>query len=179
MGEGEVESPGVSDITTCHPPHHQAPTPPWSFGALVLINIILPPLLRRSHSSNFQRTVSSVLFMSSSAPLRGSSRANKSAVSQALNYRRTSNSILPLASPIPAARTQQSQAQQQPPQHPRSPAFRQCFHSQSPKMSMPASHGHSKPCCNIPPVVSSGYQPKGSYEEIGGFKTCMSLCVTK
>lgn len=39
--------------------------------------------------------------------------------------------------------------------------------------SMPASHGHSAACCNIPPIVSKGYQPKGSYEEIGGYKTCM------
>lgn len=39
--------------------------------------------------------------------------------------------------------------------------------------SMPASHGHSAACCNIPPVVSKGYKAKGSYEEIGGYKTCM------
>lgn len=39
--------------------------------------------------------------------------------------------------------------------------------------AMPASHGHSAACCNIPPIVSKGYQPKGSYEEIGGYKTCM------
>ncbi|KAL7898400.1 Alpha/Beta hydrolase protein [Trichoderma sp. TUCIM 5745] len=37
--------------------------------------------------------------------------------------------------------------------------------------SMPASHGHSAACCNIPPVVSKGYKAKGSYEEIGGYKT--------
>lgn len=37
--------------------------------------------------------------------------------------------------------------------------------------SMEATQGHSKPCCNIPPVVSSGYKARGSYEEIGGFKT--------
>ncbi|KAL7962576.1 Alpha/Beta hydrolase protein [Trichoderma compactum] len=37
--------------------------------------------------------------------------------------------------------------------------------------AMPASHGHSAACCNIPPIVSKGYQPKGSYEEIGGWKT--------
>lgn len=36
---------------------------------------------------------------------------------------------------------------------------------------MEASHGHSKPCCNIPPVVSKGYQAKGSYVDIGGYKT--------
>ncbi|KAI2780943.1 Alpha/Beta hydrolase protein [Daldinia loculata] len=40
------------------------------------------------------------------------------------------------------------------------------------KMStMPAQHGHSEACCNIPPVVSKGYTPKGTYEELGGFKT--------
>jgi hypothetical protein len=38
--------------------------------------------------------------------------------------------------------------------------------------AMPASHGHSAACCNIPPVVSEGYTPKGSYEEVGGYKTC-------
>ncbi|KAL6694778.1 Alpha/Beta hydrolase protein [Trichoderma pleuroticola] len=37
--------------------------------------------------------------------------------------------------------------------------------------TMPASHGHSAACCNIPPIVSKGYQPKGSYEEVGGYKT--------
>jgi len=41
------------------------------------------------------------------------------------------------------------------------------------KMStMPASHGHSEACCNIPPIVSKGYNAKGSYEEIDGLKTC-------
>lgn len=38
--------------------------------------------------------------------------------------------------------------------------------------AMEATQGHSKPCCNVPPVVSSGYEKKGTYEEIGGFKTC-------
>ncbi|KAG6016616.1 hypothetical protein E4U43_003440 [Claviceps pusilla] len=38
-------------------------------------------------------------------------------------------------------------------------------------MSMPATAGHSKPCCNVPPVVSKGYEAKGTYEEIGGYKT--------
>lgn len=36
---------------------------------------------------------------------------------------------------------------------------------------MPASHGHNEACCNIPPVVSSGYNKKGDYEELGGFKS--------
>lgn len=39
---------------------------------------------------------------------------------------------------------------------------------------MPATHGHNEACCNIPPVVSTGYNKKGSYEELGGFKTCIS-----
>ncbi|KAI8966502.1 Alpha/Beta hydrolase protein [Daldinia sp. FL1419] len=40
------------------------------------------------------------------------------------------------------------------------------------KMStMPAQHGHSEACCNIPPVVSKGYTEKGTYEDLGGFKT--------
>lgn len=38
--------------------------------------------------------------------------------------------------------------------------------------TMPASHGHNEACCNIPPVVSSGYEAKGTYKEIGGYKTC-------
>lgn len=38
---------------------------------------------------------------------------------------------------------------------------------------MPATHGHSEPCCNVPPVVSTGYKAKGSYEELGSLKTCM------
>jgi hypothetical protein len=43
-------------------------------------------------------------------------------------------------------------------------------------MSMPAPAGHSKPCCNVPPVVTKGYKAKGTYEEIGGYKTCMFAC---
>ncbi|KAI0458136.1 hypothetical protein F5B21DRAFT_461436 [Xylaria acuta] len=41
------------------------------------------------------------------------------------------------------------------------------------KMSstMPAQHGHSEACCNIPPIVSKGYDAKGKYEELGGYKT--------
>ncbi|KAI1472487.1 Alpha/Beta hydrolase protein [Daldinia caldariorum] len=40
------------------------------------------------------------------------------------------------------------------------------------KMStMPAQHGHSEACCNIPPVVSKGYTPKGTYEELGGLNS--------
>ncbi|KAI0018849.1 dienelactone hydrolase [Xylariomycetidae sp. FL0641] len=37
--------------------------------------------------------------------------------------------------------------------------------------TMPAQHGHSKACCNVPPVVSQGYDAKGSYEELGGYKS--------
>ncbi|EGD94076.1 dienelactone hydrolase [Trichophyton tonsurans CBS 112818] len=37
--------------------------------------------------------------------------------------------------------------------------------------TMPATHGHNEACCNIPPVITSGYVPKGSYEELGGLKT--------
>jgi dienelactone hydrolase len=36
---------------------------------------------------------------------------------------------------------------------------------------MPATHGHSAACCNVPPVVTKGYKEKGSYEDLGGFKT--------
>lgn len=38
--------------------------------------------------------------------------------------------------------------------------------------SMSATGGHSAACCNIPPIVTKGYQAKGTYEEIGGYKTC-------
>ncbi|KAL5606360.1 hypothetical protein BROUX41_002777 [Berkeleyomyces rouxiae] len=37
--------------------------------------------------------------------------------------------------------------------------------------AMPATHGHSAACCNIPPVVEKGYKEKGSYEQLGGFNT--------
>ncbi|KAF3768701.1 hypothetical protein M406DRAFT_354980 [Cryphonectria parasitica EP155] len=37
--------------------------------------------------------------------------------------------------------------------------------------TMKATGGHSQACCNIPPVVSSGYQHKGAYETIDGKKT--------
>lgn len=36
---------------------------------------------------------------------------------------------------------------------------------------MPAQHGHSVACCNIPPIVSGAYDAKGDYEELGGYKT--------
>ncbi|KAF4637390.1 hypothetical protein G7Y89_g689 [Cudoniella acicularis] len=36
---------------------------------------------------------------------------------------------------------------------------------------MEAQQGHSKACCNIPPVISKSYENKGSYEVIGGLKT--------
>lgn len=39
--------------------------------------------------------------------------------------------------------------------------------------TIPAQHGHSEACCNVPAVISKGYDAKGSYEELGGFKTCM------
>lgn len=38
--------------------------------------------------------------------------------------------------------------------------------------TMEATAGHSKACCNVPPVVESGYEKKGTYEEVGGYKTC-------
>ncbi|KAK3299636.1 Alpha/Beta hydrolase protein [Chaetomium fimeti] len=37
--------------------------------------------------------------------------------------------------------------------------------------AMPACHGHNEACCNIPPVVASGYAAKGSYEQLGSLKT--------
>ncbi|KAK3354743.1 Alpha/Beta hydrolase protein [Neurospora tetraspora] len=37
--------------------------------------------------------------------------------------------------------------------------------------TMQACHGHNEACCNIPPVVTSGYKPKGSYSEYDGLKT--------
>ncbi|KAK8104124.1 uncharacterized protein PG998_011157, partial [Apiospora kogelbergensis] len=50
--------------------------------------------------------------------------------------------------------------------------FKHRIANQTAKMStMPAQGGHSQACCNIPPVVSKGYQDKGSYEDVGGFKT--------
>ncbi|KAK1499752.1 dienelactone hydrolase [Colletotrichum tamarilloi] len=50
--------------------------------------------------------------------------------------------------------------------------FHKSFSTQAAKMStMPAQHGHSEGCCNIPPVVSKGYDAKGSYEEIGSKRT--------
>lgn len=38
--------------------------------------------------------------------------------------------------------------------------------------ALPAQHGHNEACCNIPPVVSSGYGASGAYETLGGLKTC-------
>lgn len=36
---------------------------------------------------------------------------------------------------------------------------------------MQATGGHSEACCNIPPIVSSGYQKKGDFETFDGRKT--------
>lgn len=44
--------------------------------------------------------------------------------------------------------------------------------------TMPASHGHSEACCNVPPIVSKGYNAKGSYEEIDGLKTCTTPSIS-
>ncbi|KAI1425172.1 hypothetical protein F5Y12DRAFT_386962 [Xylaria sp. FL1777] len=44
-------------------------------------------------------------------------------------------------------------------------------HNTAKMSTMPAQHGHSEACCNIPPIVSKGYQEKGGYEELGGYKT--------
>lgn len=38
--------------------------------------------------------------------------------------------------------------------------------------SAPAMSGVSKACCNIPPIISKGYQAKGEYKTINGLKTC-------
>ncbi|KAH8654700.1 dienelactone hydrolase family protein [Ilyonectria robusta] len=37
--------------------------------------------------------------------------------------------------------------------------------------TMPAQYGHNEACCNIPPVLSNGYNGQGSYEEVGGLKS--------
>ncbi|KAF2274189.1 dienelactone hydrolase [Westerdykella ornata] len=37
--------------------------------------------------------------------------------------------------------------------------------------TMPATHGHNESCCNIPPVVSEDYVPKGTYKQLGGMNT--------
>lgn len=50
--------------------------------------------------------------------------------------------------------------------------FRSFGTTDATKMStMKATGGHSAACCNIPPVVSSGYAHKGTYETIDGKKT--------
>jgi len=38
--------------------------------------------------------------------------------------------------------------------------------------AMPPTSGHSAACCNVPPVVTTGYEKKGKYEQLGGLKTC-------
>ncbi|KAK0628626.1 hypothetical protein B0T17DRAFT_588700 [Bombardia bombarda] len=37
--------------------------------------------------------------------------------------------------------------------------------------TVPASHGHSEACCNVPAIVTTGYSAIGGYEEIDGIKT--------
>jgi len=36
--------------------------------------------------------------------------------------------------------------------------------------TMPAQHGHSQACCNIPPVIAKDYPMKGKYENLDGTK---------
>lgn len=43
---------------------------------------------------------------------------------------------------------------------------------------MPAQHGHSVACCNIPPIVTEGYEPKGKYETIGDMNTYVTGSAT-
>ncbi|ERS98185.1 carboxymethylenebutenolidase [Sporothrix schenckii 1099-18] len=38
-------------------------------------------------------------------------------------------------------------------------------------MSTPAELGHSDACCNVPPIVASGYEIKGEYKTVGDLKT--------
>ncbi|TWU75215.1 hypothetical protein ED733_005210 [Metarhizium rileyi] len=49
--------------------------------------------------------------------------------------------------------------------------FRLVAPKSSTMSTMPATGGHSQSCCNVPPIVRKGYKPKGTYEEIGGFRT--------
>ncbi|KAI1337193.1 hypothetical protein F5Y15DRAFT_391708 [Xylariaceae sp. FL0016] len=50
--------------------------------------------------------------------------------------------------------------------------FKQLNSRKTANMStMPAQHGHSEACCNVPPIVAKGYEAKGSYEELGGYKS--------
>jgi hypothetical protein len=37
---------------------------------------------------------------------------------------------------------------------------------------MESINGHSAACCNVPPIISEGYEMKGKYETIGDLKTC-------
>lgn len=53
-----------------------------------------------------------------------------------------------------------------------SPSFSVRHHCQITKMATMSTTSHSEACCNVPPVVSSGYTPKGKYEQLGGMKTC-------
>jgi len=40
-----------------------------------------------------------------------------------------------------------------------------------PSRSIAACHSHYEACCNIPPIIASGYIPRGIYEDVGGLKT--------
>ncbi|KAL7806322.1 Alpha/Beta hydrolase protein [Trichoderma gracile] len=82
-----------------------------------------------------------------------------------LPHRQALKPAIPAATAAPA----RSQAQSQSLFQSLSPSRRS--HQSRTMSAMPASHGHSAACCNIPPVVSEGYTPKGSYEEVGGYKT--------
>ncbi|RDA91204.1 hypothetical protein CP533_3412 [Ophiocordyceps camponoti-saundersi (nom. inval.)] len=48
---------------------------------------------------------------------------------------------------------------------------RLCRSTSNSMSTMAASHGHSEACCNIPPVVSKGYEARGSYVDLGGYRT--------
>ncbi|KAI2615048.1 hypothetical protein GGR54DRAFT_319756 [Hypoxylon sp. NC1633] len=78
----------------------------------------------------------------------------------------TSNSPVPASQTLTHSRNLASQSNRN------QSLFKQFTPRQTCKMStMPAQHGHSEACCNIPPVISKGYSEKGGYEELGGFKS--------
>lgn len=94
---------------------------------------------------------------------------------------RTSSPVVVASSPLPSTSTDQfsslrtglHQSVQQQTLDQKQFSTRRTASQIAKMSSMPAQHGHSQPCCNIPPVVSKGYEAKGSYEELGGYLSCM------
>lgn len=97
------------------------------------------------HINSFRAATGSVCFLRSSHLLALPTSASRSISNQQQPVRVSTHTIAQLTRPLSTTPLRMS--------------------------SMKATGGHSAACCNIPPIVSSGYQKKGNYQTLGDRKT--------